>query len=105
MAAFRACALVPFPRVRSMPSSTDLSAEFATAQQRVRLLQQQPQAFSHPVERVECIETHISWVLLAGDFAYKLKKPLQLDFLDFSTHALRHAACEEELRINRRTAP
>ena len=52
MAAFRACALVPFPRVRSMPSSTDLSAEFATAQQRVRLLQQQPQAFPHPVERV-----------------------------------------------------
>lgn len=105
MAAFRACALVPFPRVRSMPLPTDLSAEFATAQQRVRLLQQQPQAFPHPVERVECIETHISWVLLAGDFAYKLKKPLQLDFLDFSTHALRHAACEEELRINRRTAP
>lgn len=54
---------------------------------------------------MECIETHISWVLLAGDFAYKFKKPLQLDFLDFSTQALRYAACEEELRINRRTAP
>ena len=96
------------PRVRSMPSSTDLSAEFTIAQQRVRLLLQQPQAFPHPVdpmEPVECIETHISWVLLAGDFVYKFKKPLQLDFLDFSTQALRHAACEEELRINRRTAP
>lgn len=91
-----------------MSPSTDLSAEFATAQQRVRMLQQQPQAFPHPVDPmvpVECIETHISWVLLAGDFAYKFKKPLQLDFLDFSTRALRHAACEEELRINRRTAP
>ncbi len=52
-----------------------------------------------------CIETHISWVLLAGAFAYKIKKPLQLDFLDFSTPALRRAACEEELRINRRSAP
>lgn len=63
-----------------MPSSTDLSAEFATAQQLVRLLQQQPQAFPHPVERVECIETHISWVLLAGDFAYKLKNPCSWTF-------------------------
>ncbi len=53
----------------------------------------------------EPIETHISWVLLKGDDAYKLKKPLKLDFLDFSTLALRRAACEEELRINRRTAP
>lgn len=53
----------------------------------------------------ELIETHISWVLLAGDDAYKLKKPLRLDFLDFSTPQLRRAACEEELRINRRTAP
>ena len=52
-----------------------------------------------------CIETHASWVLLAGDVAWKIKKPLKLDFLDFSTLALRRAACEEELRINRRTAP
>ncbi|MGB7423128.1 MAG: aminoglycoside phosphotransferase, partial [Comamonas sp.] len=52
-----------------------------------------------------CIETHISWVLLAGDDAWKIKKPLKLDFLDFSTLEQRHAACLEELRINRRTAP
>jgi len=53
----------------------------------------------------QLIETHISWVLLTGDDAYKLKKPLKLDFLNFSTQQLRRAACEEELRINRRTAP
>lgn len=91
-----------------MPSSSDLTSAFAIARQRVGLLQHQPQAFpppAGPVDRVECIETHISWVLLAGDFAYKFKKPLQLEFLDFSTQALRHAACEEELCINRRTAP
>ncbi|HRP75537.1 MAG TPA: AAA family ATPase [Rhodocyclaceae bacterium] len=64
-----------------------------------------PDAFSHPADDLECIETHISWVILAGEYAYKLKKPLDLGFLDFSTLALRRAACEEELRLNRRTAP
>ena len=53
----------------------------------------------------ELIETHISWVLLVGEDAWKIKKPLRLDFLDFSTPELRRAACEEELRINWRTAP
>ena len=77
----------------------------AAAEQRLRQLQQSPAAFGHPTGAVEWIETHISWLLLAGDFVYKFKKPLKLDFLDFSTLALRRAACEEELRINRRTAP
>lgn len=51
------------------------------------------------------IETHISSVLLAGDFAYKLKKPVAFGFLDFSTLAARAHFCAEELRLNRRTAP
>jgi len=51
------------------------------------------------------IETHISWVLLGREFAWKLKKPLALPFLDFSTPALRRHFCEEELRLNRRLAP
>ncbi len=54
---------------------------------------------------VTLVETHISWVLLAGAFAYKIKKPLKLPFLDFSTPALRQRYCEEELRLNRRFAP
>ncbi len=78
---------------------------YAAAEQRLRHLQQCPEAFDHPTGTIEWIETHISWLLLAGDFVYKFKKPLKLDFLDFSTPALRRAACEEELRINRRTAP
>jgi hypothetical protein len=65
----------------------------------------EPRRFPHPAESVELIETHISWVLLAGDFAYKLKKPLELGFLDFATLARRHAACEAEVRLNRRHAP
>ena len=81
------------------------AAAYAAAEQRLRQLQRSPEAFGHPTGTVEWIETHISWLLLAGDFVYKFKKPLKLDFLDFSTPALRRGACEEELRINRRTAP
>jgi aminoglycoside phosphotransferase family enzyme len=51
------------------------------------------------------IETHISWVILAGDYAYKLKKPLDLGFLDFSSLDKRRACCEAEIRLNRRLAP
>ena len=56
-------------------------------------------------EPPELIETHISWVILSGDFAYKIKKPVSLGFLDFSTLERRRHFCQEELRLNRRTAP
>ncbi len=61
--------------------------------------------FPHPAAQVECIETHISWVVLAGAYAYKVKKPLDLGFLDFSTLAKRRHACAEEVRLNARLAP
>ena len=64
-----------------------------------------PQAYPHPARDLRMIETHISWVFLAGEHAYKVKKPLRLAFLDYSTRELREAACREELRLNRRTAP
>ncbi|MEO8508379.1 MAG: AAA family ATPase [Betaproteobacteria bacterium] len=64
-----------------------------------------PRCFPHPAAHIERVETHISWVVLAGDFAYKLKKHLDLGFLDFSTLAKRRAACEDEVRLNRRLAP
>lgn len=54
---------------------------------------------------VETIETHISTVLLAGAHAYKLKKPVDLGFLDFTTLEARKRFCEQEVRLNRRTAP
>lgn len=75
------------------------------AQTLLERLQRQPQAFGHAAPSVERLQTHISWLLLVGEHVYKFKKPLKLEFLDFSTAALRRAACEEELRINRRTAP
>lgn len=61
--------------------------------------------YPHPVDQVELVETHISWVLLAGDFAYKIKKPVDFGFLDFSTLAKRRHFCAEEIRLNRRFAP
>jgi len=64
-----------------------------------------PDAYDHPVERVELVETHISWVLLTGSFAYKIKKPIDLGFVDFSTLELRRRYCHEEIRLNRRLAP
>ncbi len=54
---------------------------------------------------VTALETHMSWVFLAGRRAYKLKKPVKFAYLDFSTLALREAACRAELRLNRRLAP
>ncbi len=65
----------------------------------------QPARYAHAVERVELLQTHISCILLAGDYAYKIKKPVNLGFLDFSTLGARRHYCEEELRLNRRTAP
>jgi len=65
----------------------------------------QPGAFSHAVDRVDLVETHISWVILAGDYAYKIKKPIVLDFLDFGSLDKRRACCEEEIRLNQPWAP
>ena len=62
-------------------------------------------AFPVPVEAVSVRQTHISVVFLGGEFVYKVKKPVKLAFLDFSTVELRHHFCEEEVRINRPWAP
>jgi len=64
-----------------------------------------PEAYPHPAEPVERIETHISWVFLAGEYAYKFKKPLDLGFLDFRDRGRRVHYCREELRLNGRLAP
>ncbi len=64
-----------------------------------------PQAYPHPVTEVELKQTPISWVLLAGDHAYKIRRPAKLGFVDFSTLESRRHDCFEELRLNRRFAP
>jgi aminoglycoside phosphotransferase family enzyme/predicted kinase len=62
-------------------------------------------AYPYPVEEVEVRHTHISVVFLAGPYAYKVKKPVALGFLDFSTLEKRRHFCDEEVRLNRRLAP
>jgi aminoglycoside phosphotransferase family enzyme/predicted kinase len=73
--------------------------------ERIRAALARPDTYPHRPTTVEICETHISWVFLAGGRAYKLKKPLVLDFLDYGTPARRRKMCDEEVRLNRRLAP
>jgi aminoglycoside phosphotransferase family enzyme len=64
-----------------------------------------PSAYADRPSEVTCRETHMSWVFLAGDSVYKLKKPVRFPYLDFSTLDRREWACRAEYAINRRLAP
>ncbi len=66
---------------------------------------QNPDLFDHPVSNFTLMETHISWILLTGDYVYKIKKPVNFGFLDYSTLDRRQHFCREEVRLNRRLAP
>lgn len=63
-----------------------------------------PKSYARAPKTVERRETHMSWLFLAGDTVYKLKKPVRFSYLDFSTIEKREAACRAELRLNRRLA-
>ena len=80
-------------------------AELADEQRLLVLALRDPARYPHPVASVTLIETHISYVLLTGRFAYKIKKAVDFGFLDFSTLDKRRRFCAEELRLNRRLAP
>jgi uncharacterized protein len=60
------------------------------------------EAYPWKPESVDVIETHISWVFLAGDKVLKVKKPVSYSFVDYSTPEIRKSACEDEVRLNRR---
>ena len=64
-----------------------------------------PAFYPHPVEDIRVIETHISWVILTGRYAYKMKKPVNFGFLDFTTLEARQHFCQQELLLNQRMAP
>jgi len=102
-------ALTAFPenRCRIMHTTVirpSLPASALALESKVAFLRQ-PASFPEQAYRVEAIETHMSWVFLTDGFAYKLKKPVRHDFLDFSTLEARRHYCDEELRLNRRLAP
>ena len=64
-----------------------------------------PEAYPHPVDRIKVIETHISWVVLTGEWVYKIKRPVDLGFVDFTRLAARAYYCRQEYWLNRRHAP
>jgi len=62
-------------------------------------------ALGHTAAVTQLLETHAAWIILTGEFAWKIKKPVNFGFLDYSTLEKRHFYCDEELRLNRRFAP
>ncbi len=78
-----------------MTTSPDILIEFLRS----------PESYPHNPRDVVEVQTHISWVFLAGEYVYKVKKPVSLGFLDFSTLEKRRHYCEEEVRLNRRLCP
>ena len=87
-----------------MPRTAD-DAPMSIAPSELLAALSHPAAYPFAVDAVEVHQTHISMVFLAGDYAYKVKEPVQLGFLDFSTLERRKHFCEEEVRLNRRLAP
>lgn len=86
---------------------TRLSDQHRDSPLQLRLVEalSDPVHYPHPAKTVRLVETHISWVLLAGRYAYKIKKGINLGFLDFTDLTARRFYCEEEIRLNRRLAP
>jgi len=65
----------------------------------------EPTIYPHPAPEIRLVQTHISFVLIAGDFVYKIKKPVDFGFLDFTSLEKRKYFCEQELALNRRLCP
>lgn len=84
--------------------SSDSIGRDPTVQSRVKELLE-PTFYGGGVKRVRLIQTHTSWVFIAGDFAYKIKKPVNFGFLDYTTLSARKFFCYEELRLNRYLSP
>jgi aminoglycoside phosphotransferase family enzyme len=79
-------------------------SELDSLSAKIRLLSD-PATFSHRPVSIQVVETHLSCVFLAGQFAFKLKRPVRFDFADFHTPDQRLQACRDEIRLNRRLAP
>lgn len=90
---------------KSSPPHFSTRPERAAASLEAKLgLLGRPDAYLEAPSRVEAVETHMSWVFLTDTHAYKLKKPVRYDYLDFSTVEARRLDCEAEVRLNRRLA-
>lgn len=92
------------PLQPSMPPELERSHDAWDAiEAKVEFLKR-PASYPDKLRQIEAVETHMSWVFLTDNYAYKLKKPVRYEFLDFSTVDARHHDCDEEVRLNRRLA-
>jgi aminoglycoside phosphotransferase family enzyme len=64
-----------------------------------------PQAYPHRPPKIELVQTQMSFIFLAGEYVYKVKKPVNLGYLDYTTLEKRHFFCHQELELNRRLCP
>jgi aminoglycoside phosphotransferase family enzyme len=64
-----------------------------------------PQAYPHKPQKIELVQTQMSFIFLAGEYVYKIKKPVNLGYLDYTTLEKRHFFCQQELELNRRLCP
>jgi uncharacterized protein len=85
------------PRTRDQPAPR-------TQDQLVAFLEL-PASYPHHSAKVRALQTHISWVFIASPFVFKVKKPVNLGFLDFTTLEKRHHFCQREIELNRRLCP
>src|SRR6266566_1292542 len=75
------------------------------SQERLVSFFESPASYPHRPAEVRSLETHISWVFIASPFVFKLKKPVNLGFVDFSSLEKRHYFCQREVELNRRLCP
>ena len=95
----------PVPPAADLPPGAAADAAPPPSASGAALVAELQRRFHARGVHTQLIETHLSWVLLAGAHAYKLKKPVHWPFVDYSTLQARQHGCEEELRLNRRLAP
>src|SRR5881227_363604 len=90
---------------RAAPPGAPQAQDQTDSQERLIAFLESPESYPHSPAEVRLMQTHISWVFIASPFVFKVKKPLSLGFLDFSTLEKRRHFCERELKLNRRLAP
>ena len=92
-------------RIKALPIVSAPRQGSLGREERVIAFLQSPSSYPHGPREVRSIQTHISWVFIAPPFVFKVKKPVNLGFLDFSTLEKRHHFCQRELELNRRLCP
>jgi aminoglycoside phosphotransferase family enzyme/predicted kinase len=99
--------MAEYNTIRGSPKESDMSHQAKGASRPLKEDLLRPGAYASIARSptVQCIETHISWVFVLAEDVFKVKKPVRLGFLDFSTMRRRRSACEAEVCLNRRLAP